>query len=1056
MYFQKLLLILTFVSNNESKMKNLRKIIVLLTLCLTVFGGSAFGQGWEKELNSPFTDEAYRILQTVDGGFLIGGHIGIDNSTVKSTLIKLNAEGDTILTKRVGPIDFSSSLRTLEATNDGGFISSGIWDTSSGDFIFLTKVDSALNEVWIDTIFFGQATLNGHAILPLPNGDILATGTTENISAGQNIDFDYYLIKTNSQGDTLWTLNAKDPLTSKQIYDIAPHSDGSFILYGHTNEIGTTEEGTDLLLIKVSSEGEIIWEKKHDYGSVFAKSAQLISLPNNTFVGLAGTPSRTLITFDTTGDIIDEKIVGSLSLGSAYSYLNSLGSDGYIMVVSWGGSIELRRLNIDGDFLWLKGFSVSNGVYNASQVIPTTDNNFIIIVKKSFNSDDNIYLIKTDPFGNSLTNYLKGNVFFDNLENCEFDPTEISLDNWILSAEGENSTYHGITDQFGNYEIRTDTGTYNLHLTAPNAYWNACWEDSSLTVDFPVQAEYDCPILNVDISTPFLRRCYDNTYYVSYCNEGTIIAENATIEVNFDEDLIINGSSLPWINQIDNTYTFDIDNVEVGECGGFQVFVTVDCDNAELGETHCVEAHIYPDSICLPPNTLWDGSTIVVDGRCENDSLKFNIRNIGDDMIQPAGFIVIEDHILHLNGNFHLDTGDSLAVSFEGTGATYRLEAEQAEGHPTNTAPSITIEGCSDNTQPISLGFVNSYSENDADPFVSRDCQQNIGSFDPNDKRGFPEGIGEEHIIFHDTELEYHIRFQNTGTDTAFLVVIRDTLSPFLDLTSLQPGASSHPYTWELQNERALKFTFDNIMLPDSNINEVASHGFVKFRINQELDNIPGTLIQNQAGIYFDFNEPVITNQTAHKIEDRPLFGDTLTLLLCDSEQYEQDTTVIDFSSQLSWDLTTTNLIMVNSSSQMELDTTIMIGDLFQGIEYEMDTTLVQQYISEEGCDSTIIIHLELIPSATNNLYAAIEKLSLFPNPSSNQVNLLIKMKQASPLNISILNNLGQKIEEVRYQTLMNTEEQVIPIPILNLPNGIYWVKIKSGNNIRMLKLAKQ
>lgn len=116
--------------------------------------------------------------------------------------------------------------------------------------------------------------------------------------------------------------------------------------------------------------------------------------------------------------------------------------------------------------------------------------------------------------------------------------------------------------------------------------------------------------------------------------------------------------------------------------------------------------------------------------------------------------------------------------------------------------------------------------------------------------------------------MEYLIRFQNTGTDTAFTVVIEDKISPVLDLTSLEAGASSHAYRLGVNANRTLSFTFDNIMLPDSNVNEVASHGFVKFKIKQNRDLPVGTVIYNRAGIFFDFNEAVITNQTFHTVTE--------------------------------------------------------------------------------------------------------------------------------------------------------------------------------------------
>ncbi|MCB9316487.1 MAG: hypothetical protein H6569_10140 [Lewinellaceae bacterium] len=142
------------------------------------------------------------------------------------------------------------------------------------------------------------------------------------------------------------------------------------------------------------------------------------------------------------------------------------------------------------------------------------------------------------------------------------------------------------------------------------------------------------------------------------------------------------------------------------------------------------------------------------------------------------------------------------------------------------------------------------------------ECRENIGSFDPNDKRAFVDGREEPGYVLPNTEIEYLIRFQNTGTDTAFQVVIEDRLSTLLNLSSLRLIGASHPFTLELRDQRLLRFVFNNIMLPDSNINEAASHGFIKFSIAQMPDLPLGALIQNGASIFFDFNDPVRTNNS--------------------------------------------------------------------------------------------------------------------------------------------------------------------------------------------------
>ena len=52
---------------------------------------------------------------------------------------------------------------------------------------------------------------------------------------------------------------------------------------------------------------------------------------------------------------------------------------------------------------------------------------------------------------------------------------------------------------------------------------------------------------------------------------------------------------------------------------------------------------------------------------------------------------------------------------------------------------------------------------------------------------------------------------------------------------------------------------------------KLASHGFVNFKIDQQFNNALGSVILNSAAIYFDFNEPVITNTTFHTVGEKLL-----------------------------------------------------------------------------------------------------------------------------------------------------------------------------------------
>ncbi len=136
------------------------------------------------------------------------------------------------------------------------------------------------------------------------------------------------------------------------------------------------------------------------------------------------------------------------------------------------------------------------------------------------------------------------------------------------------------------------------------------------------------------------------------------------------------------------------------------------------------------------------------------------------------------------------------------------------------------------------------------------------GSFDPNEIIVSPRNDPNNYYFMDiDTAMNYTIYFQNTGTDTAFNIVVVDSLDQHLIPSTFEMLGSSHPCRYDISGQHTLKFYFDNILLPDSNINEPMSHGYVKYKIKPELYlPINPYLISNRADIYFDFNPAVQTN----------------------------------------------------------------------------------------------------------------------------------------------------------------------------------------------------
>jgi uncharacterized repeat protein (TIGR03803 family) len=133
--------------------------------------------------------------------------------------------------------------------------------------------------------------------------------------------------------------------------------------------------------------------------------------------------------------------------------------------------------------------------------------------------------------------------------------------------------------------------------------------------------------------------------------------------------------------------------------------------------------------------------------------------------------------------------------------------------------------------------------------------------YDPNEKSVYPMGN-----IVADQQLSYTIHFQNTGTAPARNVVVIDTLSPYLDPTTLKLRSSSSPVVTTITGGNIARFEFNNINLPDTATSKTSSIGVFGYTISPMATVVPGNVINNTAGIYFDHNSVVLTNTTVNTI----------------------------------------------------------------------------------------------------------------------------------------------------------------------------------------------
>ncbi|HFA47394.1 MAG TPA: T9SS type A sorting domain-containing protein [Bacteroidetes bacterium] len=606
-----------------------------------------------------------------------------------------------------------------------------------------------------------------------------------------------------------------------------------------------------------------------------------------------------------------------------------------------------------------------------------------VVSSGQYCSDEDCLTVELDQSDCSV---VKGFVLVDANGNCQTDAGEMPLSGWLVTATGANGTFVATTDNNGFYSITVEPGDYTVSLSAASNTYGICTNDVAVSlagtpavaaVDFSVFNGLPCPSLTIDISNNILRRCADNNFfYVKYCNEGTVSAEGAHVEITLDPDLTFVYSSIGATPLGGQVFSVEIGDLDPDECGEFWFKAFLACD-VEIAETHCTEAHIFPDADCAPPHPLWSGASLKVEASC-TDSSRFTITNVGTAALSvPADFVVIEDAVMYRPGRVEqlLQPNESMLISLPANGSTWRLELEQEPFHPFPNVPVAWVEGCGNNAGgTFSTGFVNQRFLGDPEMFIDTDCTQNQAAFDPNEKQGFPLGYGEEHFVKKRDQIEYLIRFQNTGNDTARQVFILDTLDAKLDLTRLRPGASSHFYEYEIYGRGILKLRFPDINLPDSTTDLAGSQGFVQFIVSPKQNVQPGDVIENRAGIYFDSNAPVITNTTFHTIE-KPKVFELQTLEICaggwfNGQQIEADTMLVEKFEQPAYDsfLYTVLQVLPNVGTVQEASICEGGGYFFAGENLTAAGTYQAGFTASNGCDSTVVLTLEVLENFETEL----------------------------------------------------------------------------------------
>ncbi len=242
---------------------------------LTVIGGfltvsTAVAQNagdilWTGLYGGSETEKAYCVQQTDDGSYIVAGYtnsFGIGNRDYY--LIKMNTDGDTLWTRTYGGNDDEWG-RSVQQTEDGGFIIGGyvgnIWDENY-DF-YLVKTDSNGDELWSRTYDCSDID-QAYCVQQTSDGGYIIGGRTGIYEFSKGYMYDVYLVKTDADGDTVWTSTFGESDVCEWIESVCQTDDGGFVATGICNYVNY--ETADVLLIKIDADGDSLWAHTYDSG----------------------------------------------------------------------------------------------------------------------------------------------------------------------------------------------------------------------------------------------------------------------------------------------------------------------------------------------------------------------------------------------------------------------------------------------------------------------------------------------------------------------------------------------------------------------------------------------------------------------------------------------------------------------------------------------------------------------------------------------------------------------------------------------------------------------
>jgi hypothetical protein len=914
---------------------------------------------------------------------------------------------------------------------------------------------------------------NGYVLFGCDDGE----GIYENARVAGGIGNPALIYKIDASGNVQWKSEFSD--NDNTIYNSGfQTAAGKFIGCGYFMD-QSVFTGKDVLLAQVSSTGVLEWSKRlggtgNDRAwSVTPTQDNALLFAGYTFstdgnvTGNHGGSDIWAGKCDLSGNLLWQKCLGGTANDTAYSIIQT-GDGGFLIagttqstngdVTSNAGNSDawVVKLDANGNLVWQKTYGGS-GADGFKKVQLTADGGFIAAGWAASNNGmvtnnhgwADVWVVKCDYSGNLQWQKCYGGSFDD----LGADIKPAIEGGYLLNCTTMSSDkdVHGTTNFIHDQwvvKIR-DNGVleWTKLISTPN--------DDAATAILPVGQYRFIAIENWE----------ENSQLTQFGPLNTI---TGTVYVDVDGNGI-KGAGEPFFNNgtVTSTRTDGYNrssgltngaftnNVDAGTYETTLSFLNANFTADPLSHTSTFPDRFGNDQVTfrlVPNGTINDVQVTLLPVNVARPGFsgiyKLNYKNVGTTALSnvtielnldAAGSSVLYTNPTYqsVTGNVYSWTISSLPVLGEGT-----IDITTLIQSPPQVNNGDTLKLIAKATLTVT----------DNTPADNADTLRQVtkGSFDPNDKTETHGGVITPDQLSGADPLTYVIRFQNTGTDTAFNVTVRDTLESRLDWSSLQMISSSHTYQLSIEDGNKLTWRFNNIKLPYSGIDEPNSHGYIAYNIKPKTTTPIGDTIKNRAGIYFDYNLPVITNAEKTVIMLFSALPVTLT-----SFQAALKGAVVNVTWTTSLEDDLKQFEVQRSANGIDFTTigTVQPGKTNYLFTDKQPLSGFNYYrLKSVDIDGTYKVSSVVLVNAKNET-AIIS--SLYPNPGNGNIQLKLQGVVEGNILVQVIDQQGRPVVTKQYG-VQHTGEFKTPIVLNGLSKGAYVLRIVVNDKTYLQKLLIQ